>query len=64
MGNNKPGEHMGFEWIFDVLRDLKSFASANDMPALAHKADEAIAAARAELEARSDAPKEKPDQLH
>jgi predicted transcriptional regulator len=64
MGNNKPGEHMGFEWIFDVLRDLKSFASANDMPELAHKADEAIAAAKAEIEARHEPPRDRPDQLH
>lgn len=67
MGNNKPGEHMGLEWIFDVLRDLKSFAAANDMPALAHKAEEALATAKAEIEARDDRPADKrpgPEQLH
>ncbi len=63
MGNNSPGERMGYEWIFDVLKDLKSFASANDMPERAHKADEAIAAAKAEIEARADKT-DKPDQVH
>ena len=68
MGNNKPGERMGFEWIFDVLKDLKSFAAANDLPELAHKADEAMATAKAEIEARQEEGKQdwpaKPDQLH
>ncbi len=64
MGNNKPGEQMGFEWIFDVLKDLKSFASANDMPELAHKAEEAMAAAKAEIEARSDKPPPGRENLH
>lgn len=55
---------MGYEWIFDVLRDLKSFAHANDMPALADKADEAIAAARAEIEARGESSPPKPEEMH
>lgn len=55
---------MGYEWIFDVLRDLRTFAHANDMPALAHKADEAIAAAKAEIEARGGPPPDKPENLH
>lgn len=63
MGNNNPGEHMGYEWIFDVLKDLKTFANANDLPELAHKADEAMATAKAEIAARTDKPG-KGDQLH
>lgn len=63
MGNKGPGGRMGFEWIFDVLKDVKSFASANDMPELAHKADEAMAAAKAEIEAMHDKPS-KTDSLH
>ena len=54
---------MGFEWIFDVLKDLKSFASANGMPDLADKADEAMATAKAELAARHVDTREF-DQLH
>lgn len=40
---------MGYEWIFDVLEDLKSFADANGMPALAAKADEALKVATQEV---------------
>jgi hypothetical protein len=54
---------MGFEWIFDVLKDLKSFASDNGMPDLANKADEAMATAKAELAARHADTRES-DQLH
>lgn len=47
---------MGYEWIFDVLEDLKSFAAANGLPALAAKADEALQVATIEVAAQADAP--------
>lgn len=47
---------MGYEWIFDVLEDLKSFAQANGLPALAAKADEALDVAAAEVAALPGAP--------
>jgi hypothetical protein len=40
---------MGYEWIFDVLKDLKAFADANDMPELAAKSQEALTVAAAEV---------------
>ncbi len=40
---------MGHEWIFDVLKDLSSYARANGLPALANKADEALLVALAEI---------------
>lgn len=40
---------MRHEWILDVLRDLKAYALANGLPAVAAKADEALQMARAEL---------------
>lgn len=40
---------MRHDWIFDVLKDLKSYAQANGLPALAAKADEALQVARAEI---------------
>lgn len=46
---------MGYEWIFDVLKDLKAFAEANDMPELAAKSDEALTAAAAEVAVRTRA---------
>ncbi len=47
---------MGYDWIFDVLEDLKSFAEANGLPALAAKADEAIKVATQEVAALENAP--------
>lgn len=47
---------MGYDWIFDVLEDLKSFAEANGMPALAAKADEAIKVATEEVSGRTKEP--------
>ena len=52
MGNKEPEERMGLDWILEVLRDLTTFARANDMPALASKADEALRAAEVEIAAR------------
>ena len=40
---------MGHDWIIDVLTDLKTFAAANDLDALAAKLDDAQISARAEL---------------
>ena len=40
---------MRHEWVFDVLRDMKAYAQANGLPALAAKADEALRVARAEI---------------
>jgi len=45
---------MRHDWIFDVLTDLKAYALANGMTALAIKADETLAVARDEV-ARSAA---------
>ena len=45
---------MHHDWIFDVLTDLKAYALANGMTALAIKADETLAVARDEV-ARSAA---------
>ncbi|GAA4217964.1 hypothetical protein J4E08_14865 [Sagittula sp. NFXS13] len=40
---------MGNDWILDVLTDLKTFARANGMPALAAQLDDASFVAQAEL---------------
>jgi hypothetical protein len=42
---------MRHDWIFDVLKDLRSYAQSNGLPALALKADEAMRVARAEVAA-------------
>lgn len=42
---------MRHDWIFDVLHDLKAYAQANGLEALALKADEALRIARAEIAA-------------
>ena len=47
---------MGYDWIFEVLEDLKSFAKANGLPALAAKADEALQVAAVEVGSLPDAP--------
>lgn len=43
---------MTHDWILDVLRDLRAYATANAMPALATKAEEALRVAEAELASR------------
>lgn len=43
------GGFMRHEWIFEVLRDMKAYALANGLPALALKAEEALRVARAEI---------------
>lgn len=40
---------MRYEWILDVLTDLRAFARANGLPLLAERLDEAAAAAADEL---------------
>lgn len=40
---------MGHDWIIDVLTDLKTFAAANDLEALAAKLDDTELFAKAEL---------------
>lgn len=47
---------MRHEWIFEVLRDLKAYAVANGLPAVAAKADEALRVAKAEIAAAPKAP--------
>lgn len=45
---------MGHDWIIDVLADLKSFASTNDLPHLAAQLEEAALAARDEIDGKSE----------
>jgi len=45
---------MRHDWIFDVLTDLKAYALANGMLALAVKADEALQVARDEVARLAD----------
>ncbi len=45
---------MAHRWVTDVLEDLRSFAEANALVALAVKLEETITIARAELDARQD----------
>ena len=44
---------MGYEWIFDVLKDVKAFAEANNMPALAAKSEETLKVAAQEMAVRT-----------
>ena len=44
------------DWIIDVLRDLRSFASANGMDTLAAQIDETQLVAMAEIESKTDEP--------
>jgi len=43
---------VGHDWIIDVLTDLKTFAVANDLDALAAKLDDTQLVAEAEIGAR------------
>lgn len=45
---------MGHDWIIDVLADLKSFASTNDLPHLAEQLEEAALAARVEIDGKGE----------
>lgn len=54
---------MRHAWIFDVLTDLRAYALANGLPALAAKTEETLAVARAEIAAQDppdDPPPEDP----
>ena len=42
---------MAHDWVFDVLRDLRSYAEANGLAAFAGKIDEATKVATAEIAA-------------
>ena len=42
------------DWIFDVLVDLRSFALANGLPALAAQIDTAMQVAEVEMTARAE----------
>lgn len=61
---------MRHDWIFDVLRDLKTYAQSNGLPGLAQKADEALRMARAETavsplpEAEAESPATAPGRAH
>ncbi len=52
---------MRHDWIFDVLTDLRSYALRNGLPALAAKADDALAVARAEIAQADQGSKEETD---
>ena len=43
---------MGHDWIIDVLTDLRTFAAANDLEALAAKLDDTQLFAEAEIASR------------
>ena len=45
------GDCMRHDWIFDVLTDLRFYAQANGLTALARKAEETLQVARAEIAA-------------
>jgi hypothetical protein len=49
---NAPGTTMGHDWIFDVLKDLRTYALSNDLPALAAKAEDALRVAEVEIAAK------------
>ena len=55
---------MAHDWVFDVLDDLKSYAVAHGLTALAAKADEALLIASIEiaaLDAGGARPRQAPD---
>lgn len=45
---------MRSDWILDVLTDLKTFARANDMPALAEQLDDTAIVAMSEIAAMKE----------
>jgi hypothetical protein len=51
---------MRHEWVFDVLSDLLTYATQNDLPGLAAKVSEAIDEARSEIAASGGGPDEPP----
>jgi hypothetical protein len=53
---------MAHDWVFDVLDDLKTYARANGLPALAAKAEEARHIAAIEIAALQTAVARDPGQ--
>ncbi len=45
---------MRHAWIFEVLRDLRSYAERNDLPAVASSVDDALRVAADEIAAKQD----------
>ncbi len=67
--NPRRGRGMSHTWIFDMLRDLRAYALANGLPAVAAKAEETLRVAEAEIAAqpgRGSAPGREggPDRAH
>ena len=52
---------MRSDWILDVLTDLKTFATANDLPVLAEQLDDTAIVALAEIAALHDRTQSKTD---
>lgn len=52
---------MRSDWILDVLTDLKTFARANDLMALAEQLDDTAIVAMAEIEALKEKQHRRPD---
>ncbi len=48
------GDSMRHDWIFEVLTDLRAYALANNLPALAAKTEEALRTARIEIAASGE----------
>ncbi len=44
---------MGHDWVFEVLRDLKTYAESNGLVELAAKAEETLQVAKAEIAAQN-----------
>ncbi|MEZ5797953.1 MAG: hypothetical protein R3D63_11015 [Paracoccaceae bacterium] len=45
---------MRHDWVFDVLKDLLSYARLHDLPALAAQVEMSLAVAQAEIAAERD----------
>lgn len=52
---------MRSDWILDVLTDLKTFATANDLPVLAEQLDDTAIVALAEIAALHERTQDKAD---
>lgn len=52
---------MRSDWILDVLTDLKTFATANDLPVLAEQLDDTAIVALAEIAALHERTQSKAD---
>jgi hypothetical protein len=46
---------MRHDWVFDVLSDLHSYATRNDLPGLAEKVEAAMSEARREISGHASA---------